>query len=105
MSETRYHVYVFGRILNGVGLCEDCDEVEANRMHRLHRAAPSTAWQPIETAPRDGTEIIAASIYSVRDRPRVWNVYLTCGDAAGWVTTRGGKAAPTHWMPLPEPPA
>jgi hypothetical protein len=36
MSETRYHAYVFGRFLNGVGLCEDCDEVEANRMHRLH---------------------------------------------------------------------
>ncbi len=65
---------------------------------------PMSDWQPIETAPRDGTEIIAASIYTVRGRPRVWNVYLTCCDAAGWVTTRGGKAAPTHWMPLPEPP-
>jgi hypothetical protein len=37
VSETRYHPYVFGRMQNGVGLCENCDEVEANRMHRLHR--------------------------------------------------------------------
>jgi hypothetical protein len=61
-------------------------------------------WRPIETAPKDGTEVIAASVHTVRERPRVWHVYLTAWDAAGWVTSRGGAAEPTHWIPCPEPP-
>jgi len=58
-------------------------------------------WQPIDTAPRDGTEIIAASIYEAKGRPRVWTVYLAAADGARWMGTRGGDVSPTHWMPLP----
>jgi hypothetical protein len=47
VTETRYHAYVFGRMLNGVGLCEDCDEVEANRMHRLHRPPVSDSSETL----------------------------------------------------------
>ncbi len=61
-------------------------------------------WQDIATAPTDGTEVIAAAIYTVKGRPRVWNVYLASRDSDGWVTTRGGCAEPTHWVPVPEPP-
>jgi len=70
-------------------------------------------WQPIETAPKDGTEVL------------LWGPYCGCPATAQWT----GKAwaaywdgwrvveymsdfgtdyrefdMPTHWMPLPEPP-
>lgn len=60
-------------------------------------------WQPIETAPRDGTRILA--YYRADD-----GIYDVLFDAeAGWVSqdyeiTNFLHAAITHWMPLPEPP-
>jgi hypothetical protein len=59
-------------------------------------------WQPIETAPKDGTNILLG-----------WPTMVLSGYWAdwrsrkSWVTSRGeysDKYAPTHWMPLPDPP-
>ena len=71
-----------------------------------------TDWQPIETAPRDGTEVLlydecGVTVGSFRaddnfpeDAP-LWldNSYddFSCGFASIPVIA-------THWMPLPEPP-
>lgn len=57
-------------------------------------------WQPIETAPKDGTEIILwnkswQSPHSGYYGWRGWEQAYECGP---W------KNQPTHWMPLPEPP-
>lgn len=55
------------------------------------------SWQPIETAPKDGTRYIGA--YRYRE---VWFAEVV-GDHS--VSTCAGKLFPaTHWMPLPEPP-
>jgi Lar family restriction alleviation protein len=56
------------------------------------------AWQPIETAPRDGTGIIGLFPYN----PRRKIVWFTGGR---W-TDDGSHALidPTHWQPLPSPP-
>ncbi len=66
------------------------------------RAVPD--WQPIETAPKDGDDIL------------VWGPGLCClvvgWDDSGdldfpWATLDGPKyfdKAFTHWMPLPRPP-
>ena len=65
------------------------------------------SWQPIETAPTDGTVVL---IYAPRSDLEKWTVDLPpviCNAAyhpdAGWCIC--AVREPTHWMPLPEPPA
>lgn len=64
-------------------------------------------WQPIETAPKDGTKIDVwcpgygriADARFVEGRWREWGIN-EC-DQMTWVQI-GDRI--THWMPLPEPP-
>ena len=72
----------------------------------LHRQC-ATVWQPIETAPMDGTEVIL--FY-----PHVANGFVTAGYFIAatdnfnshWYADQvnGGASPPTHWMPLPHSP-
>lgn len=56
-------------------------------------------WQPIETAPRDGSFALGSS-YEEWKYPFIMNF-----SDAQWVNTCGyDEVSPTHWMPLPEPP-
>lgn len=70
-------------------------------------------WQTIDTAPRDGTRVM---LYKFHDGLG-WHVlghgYFVGDDPVvrGWVTSgftdppgNLGLAAPSHWMPLPNPP-
>lgn len=64
-------------------------------------------WQPIETAPLDGTEVVL--FY-----PHMSNGLVTAGyyhradfhHEPYWYAdlVNGGASPPTHWMPLPPPP-
>lgn len=66
-------------------------------------------WQPIETAPKDGTVILLSDSIettcgywgapvSVFKRPDQWLSY--------WPMKKSAIGSlPTHWMPLPCPPA
>jgi len=58
-------------------------------------------WQPIESAPRDGTRVLA---FPIRwDRTSAAVMYFK--KPFGFVSAPGDWAAhPTHWQPLPEPP-
>jgi hypothetical protein len=67
-------------------------------------------WQPIETAPKDGTKVILNGIGESgwnNDNIKEFEIVATgyfkfklwqTGSIWRWKT-------PTHWMPLPEPPA
>ena len=56
-----------------------------------------SAWQPIETAPKDGKTFILIVEYGY--------VYIGLFDNDGYCQDMAGAGLdPTHWMPLPKPP-
>ena len=66
-------------------------------------------WQPIETAPKDGTPILGWAPDSELANPVHYAViwWFQWTELGGWV--REGDeydiaADPTHWMPLPDAP-
>jgi len=60
-------------------------------------------WQPIETAPRDGTLILIAGGTFFGVDIAAWRRDGWCG---GYGAEYDGEYwhKPTHWMPLPPPP-
>jgi hypothetical protein len=56
-------------------------------------------WKPIETAPRNGKDILIGGDYSYRT-----TVLVASWRVIGWVDMEGDLYNPTHWMPLPEAP-
>jgi hypothetical protein len=59
-------------------------------------------WQPIETAPKDGTHILCAVPGEIKV-----HVFIIWWNNGGWcnsLTPDFITGVPTHWMPLPEPP-
>lgn len=64
-----------------------------------------TSWQPIETAPKDGTEILLfVDAYVTGDTPQQ---VVGRWFRSGWQESYADEYAVcevTHWMPLPEPP-
>lgn len=82
-----------------------------------------TEWQPIETAPKDGTEIIGCFCcdYGYQEKPTVYGPWTIAWDGKKWRSSWDGSEVidsqcdfgtdykspdcePTHWMPLPSPP-
>ena len=76
-------------------------------------------WQPIETAPRDGSEVLVISTRWLAPVPAHYNsreyYEKEYGDALymdeGWYPSFSFlfdlpeiTIEPTHWMPLPAPP-
>lgn len=58
-------------------------------------------WQPIETAPKTGKEVI------VLIRPKVIRLgwyFQPSSHTGGWCDENGRRIHPKHWMPLPAPP-
>jgi hypothetical protein len=74
----------------------------------LSRAAE---WQPIETAPKDGANVVVyarrGSNGTIRRTRRGCMASVAHFEAGwGWLSSPGDyQLYPTHWMPLPAPPA
>jgi hypothetical protein len=54
-------------------------------------------WQPIATAPKDGTEILGWPVEGGNSTIAIVSFFR------GW-TSGDYDAEPTHWQPLPQPP-
>lgn len=72
-------------------------------------AAKRRRWQPIETAPRDGSELLLIATLYNRPEPRprrVVGIYSgnPVSGRPGWYGCKGMLFHVTHWMPLPEMP-
>lgn len=69
--------------------------------------AASEGWQPIETAPKDGREILIAIGGVVRTA--WWGDAEYCRSAKtynrGWTNGPSHGFRPSHWQPLPSAPA
>lgn len=65
---------------------------------RLSGMAAVPAWQPIETAPKDGRLVLLARPTSV--------VPFMGGycQSRGWLDSYGHSRDPSHWQPLPNTP-
>lgn len=97
-----------GKILDDDYITDDGNGIRVGDFRRARealshaRAAQSDGWQPIETAPKDGTQILVAyagwawvEIASYDEDLRAW--MITNDDAA--------DDLPTYWQPLPSPPS
>lgn len=85
-------------------------EIRQCRARHGKKAAASPQWQPIATAPKDGTQVWLW--WDKKRRLGRWheaeNPPSIGGRFANWLTDDKGSVSavtkPTHWMPLPAPP-
>lgn len=75
---------------------------------------PQGAWQPIETAPKDGTPVIIAECTELSNGSTNWYIDTAVNyfetdirSKDVWFEREGSEIVcdePTHWQPLPTPP-
>jgi hypothetical protein len=58
-------------------------------------------WQPIETAPKDGSLVLG---FGPHEQRRTYIEAIQHYRGKWTITWMDGYGEPTHWMPLPEPP-
>jgi hypothetical protein len=76
---------------------------------KLTYPEPAYSWLPIESAPRDGSNILirfgrdgVSQAKYVAGTPFPWK-FIDTHDGITWMinTARDGEYGPSHWMPLP----
>ena len=110
MSEAEYDDAV--RALNRMGEKDlaDIEREKSKAAVKVERIKSAAEWQPIETAPKDGTFIILGYAGShVSEGRWVSDPSRNHWRETGWFDTDADvlcdhPGRPTHWMPLPEPP-
>jgi hypothetical protein len=89
----------------------ECARQAARHMEELQAKvdAITSPWQPIKTAPKDGTAILVLlpSLYDDGLPALLWaddGVQIGWWDGEDWVNLKSELLDPTHWQPLPPPP-
>lgn len=80
------------------------EDVICSTIDYLHAKGLLTAWQPMETAPKDGSGFIGYQ--KISDEQYVISACAFYGEFV-WINWGEGlntSANPTHWMPLPKLP-
>ena len=76
-------------------------------IRRLRAAEARTAWQPIETAPRDGQRVTLYVVSPHWKRPEL-GLWHRGPEGTGWhqdaERSKLTRGTPTHWQPLPAAP-
>lgn len=99
-------------------LLRHVDRLSAELAKERERRGEVDGWQPIETAPKDGTRVLVWSVpianyYNADEPPHVAIAYwlerrpneIRMGFHSGWVWHGMAGCTFTHWRPLPTPPA
>ena len=81
-------------------LCDDC--LAWRRANGKKVPGDGGHWRPIETAPKDGTELLLFARYYGPFLGRWFEDNR--GGGAYWAVGCCMAARPSHWMPLPLPP-
>lgn len=68
--------------------------------HLMEKCRDHWMWQPIERAPKDGTEILVCDSEYGNISLCIFNAYRNYWEACNEFECKGI----THWMPLPNPP-
>ena len=83
------------------GLTEENAAFIVAAVSAVREGSISPSWQPMETAPKDGTTV---DLWSIDTRlPDAWfedGKWKVGGELGDYVVPN-----PTHWMPLPAPPS
>jgi hypothetical protein len=91
------------KIHHGVSVCPRC---RGRCWEPASPLGPSAGegWQPIETAPKDGTTVLLFDPAN-EEIERGVDVGFFHGGVFEWLWSRDAcNGNPTHWMPLPAPP-
>jgi hypothetical protein len=89
---------------------EEWEKLYAN-VQELRRRAAIAPWQPIETAPKDGSWVLLwvennrQAIVAYWSGKPLWdgNFWVAQGEVCSW-DLENNFYHPTHWKPLPDPP-
>lgn len=85
-------------------LCTQDPLAMALRIEELEEKLKAFEWQPIETAPQDGTFVLVWNSHGVNEVYFDEDEDCWCHDIdSGAIFTLRGSH-PTEWMPLPPPP-
>jgi hypothetical protein len=87
--------------------CSRCLALQAEVARLTQEQETLKSWQPMETAPKDGTNVLVC--WHDGATASMFAVGHNLGDGRRWQNTHdwlhNERSWPTHWMPVPDPPA
>ena len=106
MSDKEFLVWLLNRLVHVHHENEHCDYML--KFHKIIHTERTPQWQPIETAPRDGTHILGYwKTMRITDYPAVLykdDCFLNPNAFSFVGKVELEEVFPTRWMPVPTPP-